>query len=100
MENESNPQETNDEVLTEEECAKRFKVRRETLYAWRHLPPGKAMPFVPLSDGPKPDIRYVWADVLAWFRSRSRNLAPEPAKRGRPTNIERAARKRDDGRSA
>ena len=98
MENEPSPQKTTDEILTEEECASRFKVTRQTLYRWRHLPV-RAIPFVPLSDGPEPDIRYVWEDVLTWFRARSKNLEPAPRKRGRPTDAERLARKRDDGRS-
>ena len=93
MENEPNPQEKI-EILTEAECAERLSVARETLSRWRHR---KGMPHVPLGEGPKPGIRYVWPDVVAWMRSRSRGRgSPERAKkRGRPRNVDR----KNDGSS-
>ena len=84
------------EVIDEAECARRLSVRRETLSAWRHQ---QGLPHVPLGDGRRSQIRYIWADVLAWLRSRSRTSfgpsshedAPAP-RRGRPRNVAAPAR--------
>ncbi len=65
MENNRLPQ-ANPEVLTETECARRLSVGRETLSSWRHE--GR-LPYVPLSGGPKPRIRYIWSDVAAWVQA-------------------------------
>ena len=77
------------EILTECECAKRLELTREALSHLRDM----GMPFIPLSDGIKPRIRYAWIDVFTWLRSRSRNLAAtQSPQRGRPRNIDRAGR--------
>lgn len=89
MSNEPNPHENIEEtVLTEEECARRLSVERETLSRWRDE---LGMPFVPMGDGSKPRVRYIWSDVVGWMRSRScgwRPARPE-RKRGRPRNVDR-----------
>ncbi len=76
------------EIIDEAECAKRLSVRRETLHRWRR---DADMPYVPLSEGRRAHVRYVWPDVVAWLRSRQRGgLAKAvPVRRGRPRNIDR-----------
>lgn len=88
MTNDPNPHEKTEEILTEEECARRLSAERETLSHWRDE---LGMPFVPMGDGSRPRIRYVWSDVVAWMRSRSRGwkAAEAPRKRGRPRNVDR-----------
>lgn len=108
MEQDKPPQERV-EVIDEAECARRLLVRRETLSRWRR---DAGLPYVPLSDGRRAHVRYVWPDVVAWLRGRSRNApAPAPAtatatataptrRRGRPRNVDRAGSGRDgEGRS-
>lgn len=85
------------EILTEHECAKRLSVTRETLSRWRR---DKNLPFVRMGEGPRPRIRYAWDRVIEWLRERESNVSETPAKRGRgrPRNVERAARTPDAGR--
>ena len=87
MENKPNPHENEDEILNEAECARRLSTSRETLSRLRK---SEGLPWFPLREGRKPRVRYVWREVVAWARARSRNLAPVPRGRGRPRNVDRS----------
>ena len=84
------------EIIDEAECARRLLVRRETLQRWRKT---AGMPYVPLSDKRRAHVRYVWPDVVVWLRSLAKGqLAEAPKRRGRPRNVERAAKTNEGGR--
>ncbi len=79
-----------EEIIDEAECARRLLVRRETLHRWRR---DAGLPYVPLSEGRRARVRYIWPDVVAWLRSRAEGpAATNVPKRGRPRNVGRSRR--------